>query len=223
MKKIFLLLLIFVSIAGFARADSLSDKNVFVFSFHLYYDNGQLFANRDVKNKYDVLSSVFSPETISTTKPFKGEISAINGRVLDSFAFDPQKGDPSFKKGMIDVRAPYFADAKGVNFYNEAGQKLLSLDLTETSYCNDDGVCNADIGENFQTCPNDCPKPTPAVEETTTTIPPQKSGLSFTMIWLIILAVVIIAVFAIKLVMDKKKAGGEQLPPSPPPPAAPQS
>lgn len=140
-------------------ADEIGSQN-FIYLFHLYYDNGQLFANRDFEFKYDVIPEAFIPETINTGFPYKGEIVNLNNQIAATFQFDPRRGDPNFLKGAISIKAPYVPDGQKAVFYNAQGESLLTIFVSESSFCNDDGVCNADIGEDQTTCPLDC-KPLP--------------------------------------------------------------
>ncbi|OGM98298.1 MAG: hypothetical protein A2915_04260 [Candidatus Yanofskybacteria bacterium RIFCSPLOWO2_01_FULL_41_34] len=131
--------------------------------FRLYYDNGQLFADRDSEFKYDVVSERFVPEVVNTQFPFKGEIITFNNQIADNFVFDPRQGNPQFLKGTLSVKAPYAPDGQKVNFYDGQGKQLLSIFVSESSFCNDDGVCNSNVGEDIKTCPSDC--------KTTTSVP----------------------------------------------------
>lgn len=133
----------------------------FVYLFHLYYDNGQLVADRDFEFKYDVVPESFVPETVNTQFPYKGEIINLNGQVAGTFVFDPRRGDPSFLKGKLSVKAPYAPDGQKAVFYNNQGDALLTIFVSESSFCNDDGVCNTDNGEDENTCPADCKGVTP--------------------------------------------------------------
>lgn len=145
----------------FAYADE--DRNPLASSylFFLYYDNGQIFANRDFEFKYDVIPETFVPETLNTQFPYKGEVINFNNQVVFTFQFDPRQGNPQFLKGTLSVRAPYVPDGQKVVFYDSQGQSLLTIFVSESSFCNDDGVCNPDVGEDTATCPNDCKIATP--------------------------------------------------------------
>ena len=133
----------------------------FLYLFHLYYDNGQLVADRDFEFNYDVVPEAFVPETVNAQFPYKGEIINLNGQVAGTFVFDPRRGDPSFLKGKISVKAPYVPDGDKAVFYNPQGNQLLTIFVSESSICNDDGVCNVDNGEDQNTCPADCEGITP--------------------------------------------------------------
>src|SRR3989344_3107775 len=79
----------FVSVAVFvfllpAWAD-IRIEDSYVYNFHLYYDNGQLFADRDFEFKYDVIPEEFTPETFNTQFPFKGEIINLKNGVAAEF------------------------------------------------------------------------------------------------------------------------------------------
>lgn len=124
--------------------------------FYLYYDNGQLFADRDYEIKYDVIPEAFVPETVTIQFPFKGEVVNLLNKVAFTFQFDPKRGNIKFVKGKIIVRAPYATDGQKVNFYDSQGKQIVSIFVSQSSFCNDDGVCNSDTGEDNTTCSNDC-------------------------------------------------------------------
>src|SRR3989344_4346660 len=160
MKIFITLLFIFlVPISSFAISESEEDR--YVYLFHLYYDNGQLVADRDAEFKYDIVAEIFVPETLNTQFPYKGEVVNLKGEVAETFQFDPKQGNPSFLKGTLSVRAPYLPDGQKVVFYNNQGDASLTIFVSDSSFCNDDGVCNADVGEDSKTCPNDCKNVTP--------------------------------------------------------------
>ena|SRR3989344_588099 len=156
---IFILLLLPFVVSSEGVADKQVSSSVYL--FHLYYDNGQLFADRDVEFKYDIISEIFVPEILNTQFPYKGEVVNLKGEIAETFQFDPRKGNPKFLKGAISVKAPYLPDGQKVVFYNNQGDALLTIFVSESSFCNDDGVCNADVGEDSKTCPNDCKTTTP--------------------------------------------------------------
>lgn len=209
---IILTIVIGLALSSFVLADTVSTQQNFIYRFHLYYDTGQLFANRDFKFKYDVIPDDFVPETVSTAHPFRGEIVSVKEEILSSFRFDPQKGNVTFSKGGIAVDAPYFADAARVDFYNDQGTKLLTIDVSGSSFCNDDGTCNSDVGENYQNCPNDCsrPSPSPAYQ------PPVPSIWQNMLIPILIAVAVIIAVLVSWVIIKRRRASagqGQGLPP----------
>jgi hypothetical protein len=135
--------------------------------FHLYYDNDQLFADRDFQFKYDVIPETFVPETLSTQFPYKGEVIDFKGNISKIFRFDPRQDNPKFLKGKISVKAPYISDGQKVIFYNSQNKPLLTIFVQESSFCNDDGVCSSDVGEDNTTCPFDCKTATPSLGTST--------------------------------------------------------
>ena len=165
MNKLLLILILFV-LPVFAFSDE-AESNDSVYLFHLYYDNGQLAADRDFEFTYDVVPESFVPETINTQFPYKGEIITFNDQVAGTFVFDPRRGNPSFLKGKLSVKAPYVPDGEKAVFYDAQGNQLLTIFVSESSFCNDDGVCNTDNGEDENTCPADCKgvTPLPSVSE----------------------------------------------------------
>lgn len=124
--------------------------------FYLYYDNGQLFADRDYEIKYDVIPEAFVPENVALPYPYKGEVVNLLNKAVATFQFDPKGGNIKFTKGKITVKAPYAADGQKVNFYDSQGKQLVSIFVSQSSFCNDDGICNSDTGEDNTSCPNDC-------------------------------------------------------------------
>src|SRR3989344_5325746 len=159
MNKFLLILILFV-LTFFAFSDE-AESNDFIYIFHLYYDNGQLVTDRDFEFNYDVVPEAFVPETVNTQFPYKGEIITLNGQVAGTFVFDPRRGDPKFLKGKLSVKAPYAPDGQKAVFYNNQCDALLTIFVSESSFCNDDGVCNVDNGEDQNTCPADCKGITP--------------------------------------------------------------
>lgn len=124
--------------------------------FHLYYDNGQLFADRDFEFKYDIIPEAFVPEQFTIQFPFSGEVVNLKGETAATFQFDPRRGNPNFLKGKISVRAPYVPDGQRAVFYDSQGNPLVTIFVNDSSFCNDDGICNSERGEDDKTCPNDC-------------------------------------------------------------------
>lgn len=158
MKKIIIILLLSFVIGSGIYADVVEDAPLFPYTylFHLYYDNGQLFADRDFEFKYDMVAEEFVPETVNTQFPYKGEIISFRGEVVSAFLFDPRRGDPNFLKGKISVKASYAPNGQKAVFYDSQNRPLVTIFVSESSFCNEDGVCNSDRGEDNKTCSNDC-------------------------------------------------------------------
>lgn len=185
------------------------------YRFHLYYDNGQLFADRDFEFKYDLIAEQFTPEALTTQTPYRGEIVSVQNETKATFQFDPRQGNPKFTKGKISIRGPYFADAQKVNFYNDKNQLLLTLDVSGSSFCNDDAVCNSDVGENYQNCPNDCKKPSPSPAYQ----PPAPSVWQSMLIPILIAAAVLllVVIWIVWAIIKKRKTESGAMPPIIPP------
>lgn len=154
--RFFIVILIFsFFIFNFVRSDEV-ERADYIYLFHLYYDNGQLLADRDFEFKYDVLPEKFMPENITVQFPYRGEVVNLLGEVAQQFQFDPKVNNPLMIKGKTSVKAPYVSDGQKVNFYDSQGNSLLTIFVSDSSICNDNGTCNEDTGENTQTCPYDC-------------------------------------------------------------------
>lgn len=194
-----------------SRADVANNSNNFVYLFHLYSDQGKLVADRDAKFKYDIIAEPYVAPTLKTSNPYYGQILNVKNKILATFKFDQ-----IIVKGRISVKGPYFADASMVNFYDNSNQLLLTIDVSESSFCNDDGVCNSNVGENTDNCSNDCKlRPPPA---SITPTPVVGGGSNTTLRWIIIAAIIIIAVLVIWFIIKKRRAiNGGQRPPQIPP------
>src|SRR3989344_3606291 len=179
------------SLVGFSvSADEPGDSN-FVYLFHLYYDNGQLLADRDFEFKYDVIPEEYKPGPVTTQFPFSGEVVSLLNQTAATFEFDPRGGNPNFLEGKIKVKAPYVPDGQKAVFYDSQGRTLLTIFVGESSFCNDDGVRNSERGEDNKTCSNDCKALPPTDNRQPTT---EGKGLSGTVWALIILALAFVGV-----------------------------
>lgn len=125
------------------------EQSGFVYLFKLYYDQGQLFADRDFEFKYDLIAENYTPEIIKGQTGYRGEIMAIGGRKEATFQFN-------VRQGKMTTKAPYFSDAEAVNFYNPEGRKLLTISVRESSVCDNNGVCEEEVGESDANCSIDC-------------------------------------------------------------------
>src|SRR3989344_2279563 len=169
-KNIYKVIIVGVLFLSFSIASALTkpgpEANIdnLSYVFYLYYDNGQLFADRDYSIKFDVVDETFVPETLSGAGAYKGEIVNLKSEIAKTFNFDPKRGDVSFTAGKVMIKGPYVADGMKAQFYNDRGEQLISMFINAGSICNDDGSCNSATGEGEKTCPNDCKKPraTPA-------------------------------------------------------------
>lgn len=161
-QKIFIIgaLVLFSSVASaLTKPGPNADIDNLTYVFYLYYDKGQLIADRDYEMKYDVLEEIFYPESPAQAVAYKGEIVNFKSEVVKTFLFDPKKGNPAFTKGKIAVKGPYAPDGLRAQFYDNQGKQLLTIFINAASICNDDGSCDSVTGENEKTCPNDCKKP----------------------------------------------------------------
>lgn len=162
MKKLFALILALTLIAPFSFASAFIEDDRSFYIFHLQFKQDVLSQNTDAKFAYDIIPGVY--ETTKSSGDFYGEI--VSGRkiTLMRFWFDkPTTFVPAEGKSILDIRAPFFANADHVTFFSASGKKLFTISVSGSSFCNDNGVCNKDVGESSLNCPNDCP-PIPGEE-----------------------------------------------------------
>ncbi|MEK9158237.1 MAG: hypothetical protein AAB638_03610, partial [Patescibacteria group bacterium] len=161
-KKI-LIIIVGLSVGLYTLADTVTPStNDFSYLFHLYYDNGQLYADRDFQFKYDIIAAPYVDSVPATQYPYRGEIINILGEVAKHFVFDPRQGDLKFTKGKVSVRAPYVADGEKAVFLDAENQPILTVFVSDSSFCDDNGICDADRGEDSLNCPKDCKQSLPA-------------------------------------------------------------
>lgn len=172
MKKLIIVSAIFLGLGLFTRADTLDVQNNFYYVFHLYYDNGQLYSDRESKFQYDIIPGEYTADSVTTQFPYHGEIINVLGGVANSFIFDPRGGDMSFTKGKISVEAPYVADGQKAVFFDAQNKPILTVPVSDSSFCDDNGICDSERGEDFYSCPRDCKQQTLPVPTTT----PASSG-----------------------------------------------
>lgn len=215
-KKFLILSLLIIPL--FASAEGIADKQTpkAEYLFHLYFDNGQLNADRDFQFKYDIISEEFQQENITTQFPYRGEIINLAGEVANHFVFDPKQGDIKFTKGKISVKAPYVADGQKAVFFDVQNQPVLTIYVNDSSFCNDDGICNADRGEDSLSCAKDCKQSLPAPPVNPVTNPPAGgssgiiSGIIYTILGLVLLA-------GLWWFLKRRRSSNSTLPNLPPP------
>lgn len=159
--SVFVLFLLPIFVLGLTKPSGDADIDSLSYIFYLYYDNGQLFADRDYQIKFDVIQERFAGSAPSDPLNYQGEIINLKSQTVKTFGFDPRGGNPAFTAGKIQVKAPYVPDGMRASFYNSQGEQLVTVFVTEGSICNDDGFCDSTAGENENVCANDCMKSTP--------------------------------------------------------------
>lgn len=154
MKKIFLIIIITAILAVPPSVHAIMPSEGSEYLFHLYFSStNQLVADRDFKFSYDIISDVFVQPSVGQF-PYRGEIINFAGDLAASFKFDVHAS-------KLSAEAPYVADGQKVIFYDNQNQPVLTIPVSDSSFCNDDGICNADRGEDSLTCPKDCSRSLP--------------------------------------------------------------
>lgn len=183
MKKIiYLLVAAYVLVGTPAFGQDIDDHGYLSSSyrFYLYFDNGALSSNKDFTFAYDVVP--VPPTNIKGD--YRVEIADILGRVVTVTYFDPIAARVAGQE-FIDVYAPYRPDGKEAVFYDHTDAVKLRISVRESSFCDDDAVCESEYGEDGNSCPHDCGNVdlagvTPSPSATPT--PDQRGGF----IWMIL-------------------------------------
>lgn len=144
------------------------EDDVWSYVFHLEYSGGNITVAQGTKSVYGSIPVAFTSTVDPKSTPFYAEVVSVKGKQLARFGIPPPTSiDTSSGKSPLELHGPYFADADHVGFYTATGKHLFDISVRKSSFCNDDGKCNAPVGENYINCPLDCPAPanvvTPAV------------------------------------------------------------
>ena len=159
-KYLFILRLLFmfslgVLIPSFAFANT--DDGVWSYVFHLEYTEGQLAVEKGVKFSYRPIPVAYVSHIAPSSTDYYGIVIGVRGKEEARFGFNrPTTQVVSTGKGLLSVKAPYFADADHVSFYSKDQKKLFDISVKKSSFCNNDNKCNASVGENHTNCPSDC-------------------------------------------------------------------
>lgn len=172
MKKFFIIFFIFLFIP-LAAVTANYDDDVWSYVFYLEHRQGIIAVESGAKYSYDPIPELYIQKDAPSTSDFYAIITSGKGVELARFGFNtPNTTVVSQGKSIMEVHAPYFANADHVTFYNKAGKRFFEVSVKLSSFCNDNNICNTNIGENGRNCPNDCHTNTiPVVEPVVTTTP----------------------------------------------------
>lgn len=188
-----------VAMSGFVLADDFNPQG---YIFYLYYDKGKLVVDRDFSTPFDVVPLEYKTQEGS----FKGETFSFKNELLANFKYN-------LVQGRNQVVVPYFFNTKKVVFYDSAEQELLTLDVGTHSFCNENNVCDSNVGEDQESCPTDCkvePTMTPAVLA-------GGFGISRGILFGIIGVIAAIVIWIAWRIIKKRKSATGMMPPILPP------
>ncbi len=156
MKKVlFFIFVTFAIIPIFAFANYEAD--IWSYVFHLEYKQGTLAVDSGAKYPYDSIPEEYNAQNNAALTDFYGIVVSVKNKEIGRFGFNtPATTVEALGKSIMSIHAPYFADANRVAFYQKGGKHLFDVSVKGSSFCNDDNVCNANVGENSNNCPNDC-------------------------------------------------------------------
>ena len=192
-------------------------KVSFYYVFHLYFDAGQLYADRDFQFSYDIIPGEYTDQTLTTNFPYRGEVIDFTGTVAGRFVFDPRNGNDNFTKGKVSVQAPYVSDGANVVFYDSQNKSVLTISVGESSFCNDDGICNAEHGEDYANCSKDCKavvRPAPPADGNTDS----DTGSGATVLGIIYTVIGLVLLIALWWFFKRKPKNDQPSLPTPPAP-----
>ncbi len=162
-------------------AQSTLDASHFVYVFTARYDSGKLENLGEEGEPYDMLDMSLEPIRYfpASQLRFSGKVIGIGGKELKSISFSAQDKNLIDGGKILTFVVPFFANAREVRFFSSAAEPLLVVSVVGTSFCNDDGVCNADVGEGWNNCRNDCIQPAttlPSASPNMTPVPAEQKA-----------------------------------------------
>ena len=188
--KILILLFVgFLFLPFFTNADLIKESSGgnFIYVFKLYYDEDRLVIDRDSQFPYELVAAPYE----SSSGNFYGVIADFKNQEIKRFKFDPVSGKNS-------IKAPYYPEAKIADFYDNLDKKLLSIDVSGSAICDQDEVCESDVGENTENCSFDCKLLIPPLkDQNSSSGEPPESRLSLLIYSAALLIVIIIIVIVV--------------------------
>ncbi len=85
--------------------------------------------------------------------PWSLAVFSESGQRLKEYSFDPAILSVN---GDFTVIVPIEYRGASARVLDPRGSVVLAIDLRESRICHDDGICNADAGEERANCPTDC-------------------------------------------------------------------
>ncbi|MBU2637576.1 MAG: hypothetical protein KJ955_01240 [Nanoarchaeota archaeon] len=149
---------------------------------------------------------------------FNAKVLSVKGEEIYSFNFSVEfwfYDNPTIlTEKPVLIIFPYYRNVQEAKIYDKEDKLVLTVDLSGYTTCNENAVCNIDIGENEELCPSDCKTgeaeameaEQAAAEETVSGELVEGAGEKpVSSLWLIVLLVVILIAIIIGLVRTKKK------------------
>ena len=133
------------------------DSEYWSYQFHFEYNNGVLQVEKGVDYPYSPIPVKFEPQYDPSQADFYGVIISVKNKENARFGFmTPTTTAPGLGKSLLSVWAPSYANADHVGFYTKTGKHLFDISVKNSSFCNDNNICDENVGENGLNCPNDC-------------------------------------------------------------------
>jgi hypothetical protein len=127
-----------------------------------------IFPEKITVPSYSIVRTIYTPTNV-LAKEFLGVVVGPNNKIYHRFDIPLPTGVLTGAKVPFTVLAPYYPSAEKIDVYSGANM-LFSIDVSASSICVIDGLCNEEAGEQELNCPNDCtfvppPPPPPPVLE----------------------------------------------------------
>lgn len=211
MRQLIIFALSILLLSSFAiAADEMKSEQIGVAIEMLVKDTGEtIFEGVELVEGYP--DHKLQPE-----EGFAAKVLSVKGEELYSFKFPVEfwfYDNPAvLTEKPVLIIFPHYRNVQEAKIYDKEDNLVLTVDLSGYTTCNENAVCNIEIGENEELCPSDCrageAEELEAEKETAEEIPiaegaPVKKGvLSAT--WLIILLAVVLAAIIIGLLKSRK-------------------
>ena len=141
-------------------SSAMVDSEYWSYVFHLEYSQGALRVDRNAEFAYSPIPVQYAAEYRSDETDFYGVLFNMKNKEEARFGFmAPTTTVAALGKSIMNIAAPKFADVDHVSFYTKTHKHLFDVSVAGSSFCNDNGRCDANVGESYMNCPLDCPTP----------------------------------------------------------------
>lgn len=208
MKRLTILALSLLLLSSFAiAADELKSEDIGVAVDMLIKDSGETILEGTE------LVQGYPDHKLPPDDGFTAKVLSAKGEELYSFTFPVEfwfYDNPTvLTEKPVTIIFPHYRNIQEAKIYDKEDNLVLTVDLSAYTTCNQNSVCNVDIGENEELCPSDCEAgEAEAIEaeqqaEEQVVGPGEKPAISST--WIVALLVVILAAIIIALLRTRKK------------------
>jgi len=128
-----------------------------VYDLQLQYNSltQKIVLDTDAESPYLLLSGTTSLFTSPRFSEYFGTVTSVSGKTLLEFGFSRPPVVVAGKLTPVLLRVPYFPNAARIYIF-QGSTPLLTIDVSPSLLCWENGLCEIALGENSEYCPSDC-------------------------------------------------------------------